>query len=65
MANDVGLLRAFRDRMLKQSPLGELAVQAYYTFGPAPAGVIGESDLLRATARRMLEPVVSKVRASW
>ena len=65
MANDVGLLRAFRDQLLKQSPLGELAVEAYYTFGPAPAGVIGESDLLRASARRLLGPIVTRVRESW
>jgi hypothetical protein len=62
MANDVDMLRRFRDLLLKQSAFGELAVEAYYTFGPAPAGVIGESDLLRATARDLLSPIVSRVR---
>ena len=62
LAADVGFLRAFRDELLKQSPLGELAVEAYYTFGPPAAGVIGESDLLRATARELLAPIVAGLR---
>ncbi|HEY1548168.1 MAG TPA: fibronectin type III domain-containing protein [Kofleriaceae bacterium] len=62
LANDVELLRHFRDSMLETNILGELGVEAYYTFGPALAGVIGESDLLRATARDVLRPIVRAVR---
>ncbi|HEU0037231.1 MAG TPA: CFI-box-CTERM domain-containing protein [Kofleriaceae bacterium] len=62
MANDVDLLRRFRDVMLRKTVLGELAVESYYTFGPAVAGAVGESDLLRATARRVLSPIVDRVR---
>ncbi len=62
MANDVELLRHFRDALLEQSVLGQLAVSTYYTFGPAVAGVVGESDLLRASARAALAPVVTAVR---
>jgi hypothetical protein len=62
MANDVVALRAFRDRWLETNVLGELGVEAYYTFGPALAGVIGESDLLRAAARDLLAPIVRLVR---
>lgn len=61
LANEVEMLRHFRDAMLEQSVLGQLAVSAYYTFGPTVAGVVGESELLRATARGVLEPVVSRV----
>jgi hypothetical protein len=61
MAADVDLLRRFRDTTLKKSAFGELATEAYYTFGPAFAGLIGESELLRSTARGALAPVVSKV----
>ncbi|HEU0036494.1 MAG TPA: CFI-box-CTERM domain-containing protein [Kofleriaceae bacterium] len=64
MANDVQLLRRFRDQMLRRTVLGELAVEGYYTFGAAVSGAIGESDLLRATARRALAPIVSRVRES-
>jgi hypothetical protein len=58
MARDVELLRRFRDQALRRTVLGELAVEAYYTFGPALSGVIGESELLRATARGFLAPLV-------
>jgi hypothetical protein len=62
MANDVEMLRRFRDGVLGRSVLGELAVETYYTFGPAVAGVIGESDLLRASVRGFLLPIVNTVR---
>ena len=62
MANDVELLRHVRDSLLQKTILGELAVETYYTFGPAVAGVIGESDALRGIARDMLAPVIAWVR---
>ncbi|MCX5748372.1 MAG: fibronectin type III domain-containing protein [Proteobacteria bacterium] len=63
MANDVALLRHFRDSVMRNSVIGELVVESYYTFGPAVAGVVGESDLLRATARGVLAPVIGWVKA--
>ena len=62
MANDVELLRHFRDSLLTRTVLGELAVETYYTFGPAAAGVIGESELLRASTRAFLAPIVAWVK---
>ncbi|HLL22598.1 MAG TPA: fibronectin type III domain-containing protein [Kofleriaceae bacterium] len=62
LANDVEMLRRFRDMVLQSTVLGELAVEAYYTFGPAVAGVVGESELLRATARAVLDPLVETVK---
>jgi hypothetical protein len=61
LANEVEMLRHFRDAMLSRTVLGQLAVTAYYTFGPTVAGVVGESELLRTTARTALEPVVRRV----
>jgi hypothetical protein len=63
LANDVELLRRFRDALLRRSVLGELAVETYYTFGPPVAGVVGESDLLREAARAALMPLVGRVRS--
>ena len=63
MAADVVHLRHLRDSVLKKSVLGELAVEAYYTFSPALAGVVSESEILRATARQVLHPIVSFARA--
>ena len=62
MANDVEMLRHFRDSLLESSVLGELAVETYYTFGPPVAGVVGESELLRTLARDFLAPIVARVR---
>lgn len=62
LAGDVEMLRHVRDAVLRQTVVGELAVAAYYTFGPALAGVVGESELLRASARAALAPVVGKIR---
>ena len=63
MANDVELLRHFRDALLETTVLGELGVEAYYTFGPVVAGVVGRSELLRDSARDALSPVVARVRS--
>ncbi len=63
MANDVALLRRFRDAALRQTVLGELGVEVYYTFGPALAGVVGESDMLRNVVRDLLAPIIERVRA--
>ena len=58
MANDVGMLRRFRDRMLRDNVFGELFVETYYTFGPAVSGLVDRSELLRASARAALGPLV-------
>ena len=63
LANDVDMLRHVRDAVLRRSALGELAISAYYTFSPAVSGVIGESEVLRATVRAVLDPIVRWVRA--
>ncbi|MEO8706689.1 MAG: fibronectin type III domain-containing protein [Kofleriaceae bacterium] len=62
MASEVGMLRRFRDVMLRKTVAGELAVEIYYTFSPALSNVVGESDLLRATARDLLGPIVTRVK---
>jgi hypothetical protein len=63
MAADVQMLRHLRDAVLRKSVLGELAVQTYYTFSPAVATFVGESELLRSTARALLVPLVTWVHA--
>jgi hypothetical protein len=62
LANDVEMLRHVRDSYLRSNVLGELLVEAYYTFGPALAGLLGESEELRGIARDLLDPVVDYVR---
>ena len=62
MANEVGMLRSFRDGILRQSVLGELFVETYYTVGPAFSANIDHSDVLRHAARDSLAPLVDLVR---
>ena len=59
MEAQVGALRHFRDRLLRTSPLGEVFVEAYYTFGPALAEVIEPSPTLRQMARSGLSSLVT------
>jgi len=63
LAADVDMLRHVRDALLRRTVLGELAVEAYYTFSPPVALVVGESELLRWTARAVLGPFVTWARA--
>lgn len=58
LANEVVALRDFRDRVLRASVPGELAVAGYYTFGPALARLIEPSPSLRSAARSALAPLV-------
>lgn len=63
MAPDVALLRRLRDRVLFASPLGRLAVAAYYALSPPLARAIAADTRLRAAARRALAPAVALARA--
>ena len=65
LASEVAPLRRFRDDVLRKSVLGELFVESYYTFGPPVAQLTGASELLRATARDVLAPIVARVRALY
>ncbi len=62
LANEVSMLRSFRDGILRQSVLGELFVETYYTVGPAFSHTIDHSDVLRHAARDGLAPLVDLVR---
>ncbi len=62
MADEIGVLRRFRDRHLLTNPVGEALVDAYYEVGPDLAAVIAEDDDLRASVRTMLAPIVSLAR---
>jgi hypothetical protein len=62
MQDDVDLLRRFRDGALLRSPLGRLAVAAYYALSPPLAHAIAADERLRAGARRALKPAVALAR---
>lgn len=63
LAADVQMLRNFRDVYLRSNVVGEILVQAYYTFGPAVAALIAPSDTARRAARAGLGPIVDSIRS--
>ncbi len=58
-AQEVVLLREFRDRHLLTNPFGRLFVRTYYCVSPPIAAYISTRPLLRAAVRLMLRPVVA------
>lgn len=62
MADEIGVLRRFRDRHLLTNPIGEALVSAYYEVGPDLAAEIAEDDDRRSIVRTLLEPVVALAR---
>jgi hypothetical protein len=62
LANEVANLRSFRDGYLRQTVLGELFVESYYSIGPAFAAAIDPSEPLREAARAVLAPLVDTVK---
>jgi hypothetical protein len=59
MAEEIGVLRRFRDRYLMSNAPGRALVEAYYEHGPAAADAIREDPTRRAISRGVLGPVVA------
>jgi hypothetical protein len=62
LAEEIGVLRRFRDRHMVNNALGRSFVDAYYTVGPKLASIIHDDDGLRAASRALLTPLVALVR---
>lgn len=59
MADQIDVLRSFRDRYLLTNAVGTSLVKAYYSHSPAVANVIADNAALRAIARAVLMPVIA------
>jgi len=59
MAEEVQVLREFRDEYLLTSPLGQRLVDVYYTISPPIADLIAEHPSLKPIVRAGLVPVVT------
>ena len=67
LAEDIEVLRQFRDEYLLTNPAGQLFVSLYYATSPPLADLISEHEGLRAVTRMALEPIVwfcSRITAS-
>ena len=58
IAQELGILRQFRDEQLLTSPVGEALVDLYYTVSPPIAGFITEHPGLKPIVRAGLAPAV-------
>ena len=58
MADDVVVLRKFRDEILMKSELGRWFVEEYYKYSPTVADMIREREPLKAITRVALKPLV-------
>jgi hypothetical protein len=62
MAEEIGVLRRFRDRYLRGNAVGEALVSIYQQVGPVMADAIREDEEARAVTRGLLAPIVSVAR---
>ncbi|GAB4206271.1 MAG: hypothetical protein OHK0013_22770 [Sandaracinaceae bacterium] len=62
MADEIGVLRRFRDRHLLPNPMGAALVEAYYAVGPDLASFVAGDEDRRAAVRSLLAPIVALAR---
>ena len=61
-AEEINVLRQFRDEFLLPNFLGRAFVSFYYAVSPPVARLISSSNRARAAVRTLLRPVISLVR---
>jgi len=59
MADQLEVLRTFRDRYLLTNAAGTALMKTYYKYSPAVANTIADSSALRAVTRVALTPIVA------
>jgi hypothetical protein len=62
MADDVMVLRKFRDEYLLTNSAGRAFVRSYYKYSPSVASIISKHDTLRSGTRVVLTPLVYAIK---
>ncbi len=57
-AEEIQILRNWRDNYLKKNELGNFFVKFYYWFSPPIANIIRDNDNMRKLTRALLNPIV-------
>ena len=61
MAEEIGVLRRFRDRHLRNHAAGRALVRLYERVGPGAADAIRDDEAARSVARAALDPLVTVI----
>jgi len=61
-AEEINILRSFRDKRLNNNPLGYKFVKFYYKISPGIANVISKNEFLKKIVRIALKPIIEIVK---
>jgi antibiotic biosynthesis monooxygenase (ABM) superfamily enzyme len=61
LADELDVLRAWRDQRLRQTWLGKKFIRMYYRYGERLAAWVGKSERLKACCRWMIRLIVERV----
>jgi tetratricopeptide (TPR) repeat protein len=63
LADEIILLKKFRDDYLSLTPWGNRLIALYYRYSPRIAAFIAKSEVVRKIARACLTPIISLIKA--
>ncbi|QEW05354.1 CFI-box-CTERM domain-containing protein [Nitrincola iocasae] len=62
LADEVKILRLWRDDILRKYLLGRFLIFTYYAVSPPIASLVGRSNILRASVRVILRPIIRYIK---
>ena len=59
LAEEVTILKIYRDKFLLATTHGKLFVRTYYKYSPPIADIVRDNNLLKSLVRQLLKPIIS------